>query len=489
MRWPIALLAAASAQVGCLGADSLVCADGRVCPSGTVCHGEPSACATPEAIAACDGKSDGDECTVDDVAGVCESGVCQAVFCGDGEVNGAEQCEGDDLDDARCEDFGAYEASPGLACTDDCTIDTSGCGGSCGDATINGPEECEGPGDEIGHCVDLNFDAGVVECSEVCVETSAGCIDFAWQERAGLSQMEELWTDGNVIVATGFTGIMRLSDGDPSHVWQPFPGPPYDEYPGVVISAMWGASTDDLWLGTSTEPFLHFDGVAWETVSMAGVTNVNGMWGFAGDGDPQEIFAVTGGGKILHFVDGTWSEMDNPLAGAPLEAVWGSSRDDVFAVGDDGVILHYNGSEWSDMGTPLVKDHKDIWGSSGHDVWVVGADVDDLNFPIGHILHYNGDEWTVLPTPRGGGLYGVSGTGPRDVFAVGVGVALHHDGNAWADVSIPDDQPIAPSSSMWSPSDAAPSRSGGPYLSATTGPAPTTRWTTWRTSTSFSRSA
>ena len=32
-----------------------------------------------------------------------------------------------------------------------------------------------------------------------------------------------------------------------------------------------------------------------------------------------------------------------------LESVWGSSGDDVFAVGGGGTILHYEGSAWSDM--------------------------------------------------------------------------------------------------------------------------------------------
>ncbi len=46
--------------------------------------------------------------------------------CGNGVVEGDEECDGDDLDREACEDVGVFDGGD-LACADDCTFDTSAC--------------------------------------------------------------------------------------------------------------------------------------------------------------------------------------------------------------------------------------------------------------------------------------------------------------------------------------------------------------------------
>ena len=70
-----------------------------------------------------------------------------------------------------------------------------------------------------------------------------------------------------------------------------------------------------------------------------------------------------------------------------LGEVWGSSGSDVFAVGGGGFILHYNGTSWTAMDRITSNDLSGVWGSSGSDVFAVG-------FGGGTILHY-----TSPPTP------------------------------------------------------------------------------------------
>src|SRR5690606_30542439 len=74
--------------------------------------------------------------------------------CGDGVVEGAEDCDGTDLGGRTCGDEGF--ASGTLACASDCTFDTSMCedepGPMCGDGTREGSEACDGTDLGIATC-------------------------------------------------------------------------------------------------------------------------------------------------------------------------------------------------------------------------------------------------------------------------------------------------------------------------------------------------
>jgi hypothetical protein len=70
-------------------------------------------------------------------------------FCGDGNAKGSEQCDGGDLDGQTCSTLGFSEGS--LSCETDCTFDTSQCTSAgvtvCGDGVLEGYEECESTDD------------------------------------------------------------------------------------------------------------------------------------------------------------------------------------------------------------------------------------------------------------------------------------------------------------------------------------------------------
>ena len=69
-------------------------------------------------------------------------------FCGDSKVRGGEECDGGNLDGQTCETLGFGGGA--LTCAGDCTFDTSGCTGGapvCGDGLIEGYEECEASDD------------------------------------------------------------------------------------------------------------------------------------------------------------------------------------------------------------------------------------------------------------------------------------------------------------------------------------------------------
>lgn len=98
--------------------------------------------------------------------------------CGDGVVEGSEQCDGEDLNGQSCEDVGNYIGGT-LGCDTDCTFDTSLCTVSldCGNGVIDDGEECDG--NELGGmtCGDLEgFQVGDLSCSNDCTFDTSQCI-------------------------------------------------------------------------------------------------------------------------------------------------------------------------------------------------------------------------------------------------------------------------------------------------------------------------
>jgi hypothetical protein len=86
--------------------------------------------------------------------------------CGDGVVQGDEECDGDDLGDATCESLGRWFGV--VACTDACTLDATGCAGPeiCddgGDDDLDGLADCADPACSGDAACDLE---GEVECSD-----------------------------------------------------------------------------------------------------------------------------------------------------------------------------------------------------------------------------------------------------------------------------------------------------------------------------------
>lgn len=87
--------------------------------------------------------------------------------CGDGTVNGTEDCEPGMLGTATCTSEGFFGGT--LGCAIDCNFDTSACT-NCGNATIEAGEACDGTNLNGGTCVTEGFDEGTVTCNATCTD-------------------------------------------------------------------------------------------------------------------------------------------------------------------------------------------------------------------------------------------------------------------------------------------------------------------------------
>ncbi len=96
-----------------------------------------------------------------------------AASCGNGMIDEGEDCDGTQLGRATCTSLGFHGGT--LTCTDQCTYDTSGCT-TCGDGLVNGPgEQCDGADLAGQDCTSLGYDGGQLSCSETCHFDVSGC--------------------------------------------------------------------------------------------------------------------------------------------------------------------------------------------------------------------------------------------------------------------------------------------------------------------------
>ncbi len=103
---------------------------------------------------------------------------CEVFVCGNGDIQGDELCDADQVDGNDCEAEG-FPLGGELICNDTCDgYDVSGCLTQlCGNGIIEGTETCDG--DALGgqSCAGLGYVGGELACAASCANyVSAGCV-------------------------------------------------------------------------------------------------------------------------------------------------------------------------------------------------------------------------------------------------------------------------------------------------------------------------
>lgn len=128
--------------------------------------------------------------------------------CGDGVIDTGESCDGTALGGRTCADEG-FESGT-LRCASDCTFDTSTCeeepGPMCGDGAVNGTEECDGT--ELGGatCESEGFDGGTIACSGTCELDTSACFSCGDGIVNGTEECDGTDLGGATCESRGFTG-------------------------------------------------------------------------------------------------------------------------------------------------------------------------------------------------------------------------------------------------------------------------------------------
>ncbi|HET7542243.1 MAG TPA: hypothetical protein VFK05_20385, partial [Polyangiaceae bacterium] len=181
---------------GCVTTVSIECANGLICPSGSRCDDTNHRCVTDPEQSPCIDHVDGDACKLFSADGACHAGVCVVLFCGDGIVNGTEDCDG----------------APPAGQT----------------------------------CLDLGFDRGLLGCSERCKTVTDQCARFGWKALppATMDVLDGVWANhwDDVYVASRGEKVAVLHwDGS---AWSQMAGSQMTWETGSP--QIWGSSSNDL---------------------------------------------------------------------------------------------------------------------------------------------------------------------------------------------------------------------------------------------------
>jgi hypothetical protein len=107
----------------------------------------------------------------------CKSGGVAVCDCGDGTATGNEACDGSDLKGTTCQSL--HFASGTVVCRADCTLDTTGCvlpvAPSCGNGVLDGADQCDGTDLGSATCQSRGFAGGTLACGSDCHFDTTGC--------------------------------------------------------------------------------------------------------------------------------------------------------------------------------------------------------------------------------------------------------------------------------------------------------------------------
>jgi cysteine-rich repeat protein len=145
-----------AATVACVTPGTAPCEDGSLCGTGLACAPR-GGCADEDQLAACEGKADGDACTLAGLgAGVCRDDLCGVSACGDGALDDGEACDdGNQIDDDGCSN----------ACRlPRCGDQIVQLGEACDDGAANGDDRACLASCQVAACGDGKLLAGVEAC-------------------------------------------------------------------------------------------------------------------------------------------------------------------------------------------------------------------------------------------------------------------------------------------------------------------------------------
>ncbi len=128
------------------------------------------------------------------------------VTCGDGEVNGDELCDGDDLNGATCASLG-YNGNGTVACVD-CAFDVGGCV-KCGNGDIDPGEDCDDGGVDSEDGCDTNCHWEGVTCNTAIVVA----LDLGETSTITTTNADGPAAPGTCLNAMGAGRIFRVEPG------------------------------------------------------------------------------------------------------------------------------------------------------------------------------------------------------------------------------------------------------------------------------------
>ena len=120
-----------------------------------------------------------------------------------------------------------------------------------------------------------------------------------------------------------------------------------------------GFAANDLY-AVAGASLLHWDGAAWSAVDFGGTIDPSGLTAIWGTSASDLWLGDSSNGRVHRWNGTTWSTTVTQVV--EVTDIWGSSSSDVYVSGIFG-LSHWNGATWTESDDFLV-DHSDgLWGS------------------------------------------------------------------------------------------------------------------------------
>lgn len=195
-----------------------------------------------------------------------------------------------------------------------------------------------------------------------------------------------------------------------------------DAKTGQNLVGLWGSGATDLWTAGGGQTLLHGDGTSFVAALPPAMPAIFSLWG----AQKTDIWAFSGspfsGAYFWHYDGAAWQKV-TVGSSATILGIWGSSVSDIWGVGSLGQMLHFTGRTWDSVTAVTKNDLNDIWGDSPGNIWAVGN--------AGTVLHYDGATWQSVPSGTSASLRGIWGFGSRALWIVGDrGTLLRWDGHS-----------------------------------------------------------
>jgi hypothetical protein len=150
----------------------------------------------------------------------------------------------------------------------------------------------------------------------------------SWQfEPTAMASPARVSGNGTAVYAAG-TGLVQESAGTWSELL-----PTTD-----VFTALWVAPDDGVFL-VNDALSSYANGALHQL--LAG--NWNAIWGLSSN----DLYVAGAGGQILHYDGTSWSAPMQTGTSVTLNSIWGTSDDDIFAAGEAGTLIHFHAGLWS----------------------------------------------------------------------------------------------------------------------------------------------
>ena len=274
---------------------------------------------------------DGGDLSCDDDCRHFNTSECWFNFCGNGSIQGDEVCDLTATGDETCITQG-FESGT-LSCNANCSdYDTSTCG-VCGDMVINGAEDCEGASLGNTDCVDLGFEGGTLSCLTDCSFDTSDCSMCGDGAATGFEPCDGADLGGQTCASLGLEGgnlacaagcIYDFSGCD-------IQGIPFGSdtgYNGFELNAGGALPCDDI-SGTGTSTGLGDDNTVTVPIGFSfnfygvpytdAVINANGSVRFeAGQHSLSNSCLPTAGASTTNTIFAFWDDLYPPGAGAAV---------------------------------------------------------------------------------------------------------------------------------------------------------------------------